>query len=262
MAASTFDLGGELTVSRIGYGALRLTGQPGNFGPYSDWEGGKALLRRAVERGVNFIDTALAYGPGHNEAIIAAALHPYPPGLVIATKGGVDKGADGNVIVDGTPATLARQIDQALVRLKRDRIDLFQLHRVDPGVPIEDSVGAIETARRAGKVRMIGLSNVSRAELDKARAVASIASVQNRFNQAEQDDGALVDYTVGLGIAYLPYGPLGAHPMRPGATLPARAALAWLLNRAPNIIVIPGTTSVAHLEENLRAGQGGTAHSE
>jgi pyridoxine 4-dehydrogenase len=253
MTESThFILGGELTVNRIGYGAMRLTGQPGNYGPYADWQGGKALLRRAVEHGVNFIDTARAYGPGHNEGLIAEALHPYAPGLVIATKGGVDKGDGGKIIVDGSPATLARQIDEALVRLKLDRIDLFQLHRVDPNVSIEDSVGAVETARRAGKVRLIGLSNVDRAQLDRALEVAPIASVQNRFNEAEQSDGALVDYTASKGIAFIPYGPLGAHPMQKGALLPAQGALSWLLDRSPNIIVIPGTTSIAHLEENIR----------
>lgn len=231
---------------------MRLTGQPGNYGPYVDWEGGKALLRRAVELGVNFIDTARSYGPGWNEQIIAEALHPYAPGLVIATKGGVDK-PDGQIVVDGTPATHARQIDEALIRLKLDRLDLFQLHRVDPNVPIEESVGAIETARQAGKVRLIGLSNVDRAQLDRARAVASVASIQNRFNEAERGDAELVDHTAANGIAFILYGPLGAHPMQVGALLPAQAALNWLLNRSPNIIVIRGTTSVAHLQENLRS---------
>jgi pyridoxine 4-dehydrogenase len=246
-----YALGGELAVNQIGYGAMRLTGQPGNYGRYADWEGGKALLRRAVELGVNFIDTARSYGPGHNEELIADALHPYAPGLVIATKGGVDKGEGGRISVDGSPATLSRQIDEALMRLKLDRIDLFQLHRVDPAVAIEDSVGAIDDARKAGKVRLIGLSNVDRSELDRALDVAPIASIQNRFNEAEQGDDELVDYAASKGIAFIPYGPLGAHPMQRGALLPARAALSWLLGRSPNIIVIPGTTSIAHLEANV-----------
>jgi aryl-alcohol dehydrogenase-like predicted oxidoreductase len=259
----TFSLGGELDVTRIGYGAMRLTGQPGNFGPYEDWEGGKALLRRAVELGINFIDTARAYGPGHNERLIAEALHPYSPGLVIGTKGGVDKPAASQIIVDASPATLRAQVESALTALRVDRIDLFQLHRVDPNVPIEESVGALAALRQEGKIRLIGLSNVDRVELDRALAVAPIASVQNRFNQAERGDEALVDYTAAQGIAFIPYGPLGAHPMKQGAPLAqgdegsgissAASALRWLLERSPNIVIIPGTTSIAHLEENLGA---------
>jgi aryl-alcohol dehydrogenase-like predicted oxidoreductase len=259
----TFSLGGELDVTRIGYGAMRLTGQPGNFGPYEDWEGGKALLRRAVELGINFIDTARAYGPGHNERLIAEALHPYSPGLVIGTKGGVDKPAASQIVVDASPATLRAQVESALTALRVDRIDLFQLHRVDPNVPIEESVGALAALRQEGKIRLIGLSNVDRVELDRALAVAPIASVQNRFNQAERGDEALVDYTAAQGIAFIPYGPLGAHPMKQGAPLAqgdegsgissAASALRWLLERSPNIVIIPGTTSIAHLEENLGA---------
>ena len=250
---SIFAIGGDLVVPRVGFGAMRLTGQPGNFGPYADWEGGKALLRRAVELGVRFFDTARAYGPGHNEALIADALHPYAPGVVAATKGGVDKRGPAEIVVDGSPAALARQVDEALVRLRLDRIDLFQLHRPDPRVPVEESVGALEAARRAGKVRHIGLSNVDRETLDRALAVAPIASVQNRLNSEERESEALVDHTADKGIAFIPYGPLGAHPMQRGARLPAAEALRWLLARSPNIVVIPGTTSLAHLEENLVA---------
>lgn len=251
-STQTFALGGDLSVSRIGYGAMRLTGQPGNFGRYADWEGGKMLLRRAVELGVTFFDTAHSYGPGHNEDLIAEALYPYAPGVVIATKGGVDKGKDGRIIVDASPTTLARQIDDALLRLRVERIDLFQLHRVDPAVPIEESVGAIDQARKSGKVRLIGVSNVDREQLDRAMLVAPIASVQNRLNEAEQGDAELVNFTAEKGIAFLPYGPLGAHPMQRGAALDPGNALAWLLRRSPNIVVIPGTTSIAHLEENLQ----------
>jgi pyridoxine 4-dehydrogenase len=249
---STFALGGELIVNRMGYGAMRLTGQPGNFGPYADWEAGKALLRRAVELGVNFIDTARSYGPRHNEQLIAEALDPYATGLVIATKGGVDKRGPAEIVVDGSPDTLRRQVDEALTTLRLDRIDLFQLHRVDPRVPIEESVGALDELRQAGKIRLIGLSNVDRDQLDRALAIAPIASVQNRFNQSEQDDADLVEYTASHGIAFIPYGPLGAHPMQKGALLPTQSALAWLLERSPNIIVIPGTSSIVHLEENLQ----------
>lgn len=245
---------------------MRLTGQPGNFGPYPDWEAGKALLQRAVELGVNLIDTARAYGPGWSEELVAEALHPYAAGLVVATKGGVDKRSPTEIVVDGSPATLRTQVDEALRRLRIERIDLFQLHRIDPATPVETSVEALEALRRDGKIRLIGLSNVDRAQLDRALAVAPIASVQNRFNSAEQEGEALVDYTASKGIAFIPYGPLGAHPMRPGAPLaqgrsadtqdgltPAARALRWLLERSPNVVVIPGTTSLVHLDENMRA---------
>ncbi|MEM9555046.1 MAG: aldo/keto reductase [Acidobacteriota bacterium] len=249
----TFDLGGELTVDRLGFGAMRLTGQPGNFGPYDDWRGGLDLLRRAAELGVEFFDSARSYGPLWADRLVGEAFAESSHRVVLATKGGIDKPAPGQIVVDGSPATLARQVDEALTSLRVERIDLFQLHRVDPATPIEDSVGALDAARRAGKIRLIGLSNVDREQLDRALAVAPIASVQNRFNQAEQAQSDLVDYTADHGIAFIPYGPLGAHPMRQGATLPPREALAWLLRRAPNVLVIPGTTSIAHLEENVSA---------
>lgn len=261
----TFSLGGELTVDRLGYGAMRLTGQPGNFGPYADWEGGKALLRRAVELGVTFFDTARAYGPGCNEELLADALHPYAPGVVIATKGGVDKRSPTEIVTDASPETLRQQVDDALRRLKVERLELFQLHRVDPKTVIETSIGTLDELRHLGKVRLIGLSNVTRELLDRALAVAPIASVQNRYNQVEREGDALVDYTASLGIAFIPYGPLGAHPMQRGAPLaqadgrpatgptPAASALRWLLDRSPNIVVIPGTTSIVHLEENMQA---------
>ena len=249
----TYALGGELIVNRLGYGAMRLTGQPGNFGPYPRWEEGKALLQRAVELGVQFFDSARAYGPEWADRLIAEALHPYADQVLVATKGGVDKRAPDQIVVDGRPQTLEAQIDAALENLKLEQLPLFQLHRVDPEVPIEESVGAIEMARQAGKLRLIGLSNVDREQLDRALDVAPIASVQNRFNQAEASDGDLVDYTNARGIAFIPYGPLGAHPMRQGATLPAQESLAWLLKRSPNVIVIPGTTSITHLQENMEA---------
>ncbi|EDX83867.1 oxidoreductase, aldo/keto reductase family [Synechococcus sp. PCC 7335] len=249
----TFQLGNELAVNRIGYGAMRLTGQPGNFGPYPQWENGKALLQRAVELGVNFFDSARSYGPEYVDRLIGEAINLKHSPTVVATKGGIDKPAPGNIQVDGSAATLTRQIDDALKNLKVDRIDLFQLHRIDPKTPIEESVEALRAAQTAGKIRLIGLSNVNRVQLDQALSVAPIASIQNRFNQAEQEQNSLVDYTAQRGIAFIPYGPLGANPMKQGATLPAQAALAWLLMRSPNIIVIPGTTSIAHLEENMTA---------
>ncbi|NEQ46715.1 MAG: aldo/keto reductase [Leptolyngbya sp. SIOISBB] len=246
----TFQLGGEIEINRLGYGAMRLTGQPGNFGPYADWEQGITLVRRAAELGVNLFDSARSYGPEWTDKLLGEALHPYAAQIVIATKGGIDKPAPGNIQVDGSPATLKKQIDEALVNLRVDRIDLFQLHRVDPQTPIEESIAALKEAQTAGKIRLIGLSNVDRSQLDRALAIAPIASIQNRFNQEERGQDALVDYTAEHGIAFIPYGPLGAHPMKQGAALPAQSALAWLLRRSPNIVVIPGTTSITHLEEN------------
>jgi pyridoxine 4-dehydrogenase len=256
-------LGGEVPVWRIGYGAMRLTGQPGNFGPYPDWEEGKRLLRRAVELGVTFIDTARSYGPQWNERLIAEALHPYGGGLVIATKGGIDKLSATEMVRDASPAALQSQIDAALVNLKTERIDLFQLHWPDAKVPVEESVAAMDAARRAGKVRFIGLCNVSEDEFRRAQAVAPIASVQNRYNIAERGHDGLIDLAQASGTAFIPYGPLGAQPMQRGAPLAggpgaagrtaAQVALRGLLDRAPNVVVIPGTTSIAHLEENLSA---------
>ncbi len=249
----TFKIGGNLEVNRLGYGAMRLTGQPGNFGPYENWDQGIALVRRAYELGVTFFDSAWAYGPEHADRLVGEALEGLP--AVIATKGGVDKPAPGNIVVDGSRDALLRQIDQALVNLRVDQIDLFQLHRVDPNTDIEVSIEALAEAEADGRIRHIGLSNVSRDGLDRALKVAPIASVQNRFNSAESADAALVDYTTSLGIAYIPYGPLGAHPMQQGAKLAPADALQWLLERSPNIVVIPGTTSIAHLEDNMTALQ-------
>ena len=246
-----FALGGDLNVNRLGYGAMRLTGQPGNYGPYQDWQAGLKLLRRAADLGVDFFDSAWAYGPETADRIVGEALQGRD--LVLATKGGVDKPEPGRIVVDGSRDRLLRQIDKALINLRRDSIDLFQLHRIDPETPLEVSIAAIAEAQADGRVRHIGLSNVTREELDRALTVAPIASVQNRLNMAETAESGLVDYTAERSIAFIPYGPLGANPMQRGATLEPGAALAWLLKRSPNIIVIPGTTSVSHLEENLRA---------
>ena len=247
----TFRLGGEIDVNRLGYGAMRLTGQPGNFGPYPEWEDGKALLNRAADLGVTFFDSAWAYGPEHADRIVGEALEDRD--VIIATKGGVDKPEPGRIVVDGSRDTLHRQIDRARANLRRDRIDLFQLHRVDPETPIETSVAALAEAQADGRIGHIGLSNVTRDHLDRALSVAPIASVQNRFNMAETDNADLVDLTAERGIAFIPYGPLGANPMQKGAKLAPKEALAWLLGRSPNIIVIPGTTSITHLEENWSA---------
>lgn len=247
----TFRIGGDLEVNRLGYGAMRLTGQPRNFGPYADWKSGLALLRRAAKLGVNFFDSAWSYGPETADQIVGEALAGQP--VAIATKGGVDKPAPDRIVVDGSRDALNRQIDKALVNLRRDQIDLFQLHRVDPDTPIETSVAALAQAQADGRIRHIGLSNITRDDLDRALSAAPIASVQNRFNMSEADDAGLVDYTAQKGIAFIPYGPLGANPMQQGAKLEPREALAWLLKRSPNIIVIPGTTSIEHLEQNWSA---------
>ncbi|MES1026296.1 aldo/keto reductase [Gloeocapsa sp. BRSZ] len=267
---STFHLGGDLIINRLGYGAMRLTGQPGNFGPYADWEGGQNLLRRAVELGVNFIDTAEAYGPGFNEELIASAMHPYPNNLVIATKGGIDKPTPDNIRANGRPENLRRGCDASLQRLKLDRIALYQLHRPDPSVPFAESVGALAELQHEGKIRHIGLSNVSLAQLEEAQRNVAIASVQNRFNITEQSGADILDYCTQHNIAFISYAPLGAHPLKRGAPVantqgilaeiairhgvkPNQIALAWMLHRAPNIVLIPGTTTSAHLEENVAA---------
>ena len=270
MTPPTFFLGGDLPVHRIGYGAMRLCGQPGNFGPFANWAAGEKLLRRAVELGVNFFDTAEAYGPGNNEEIIAAALHPYREGLVIATKGGVTKTSPTTVFPDGRPENLRRACEASLRRLRMDRIDLYQLHRPDPKVPFADSVGTLATLRAEGKIRHVGLSNVTLAQIGEARAIVPIVSVQNRCNLRERSADDVIDFCELHRIAFLPYGPLGAQPFERNAPLtaptgslaaiatrlgatPAQVALAWLLHRSPNVVIIPGTTTISHLEENIAA---------
>lgn len=251
MTNTTFKIGGEFEVNRLGYGAMRLTGQPNNYGRYSNWEEGVALLRHAQKLGIAFFDSAWSYGPETADQIVGEALEGLP--VVLATKGGVDKPAPDRIVVDGSRDTLFRQIDKALINLRTNRIDLFQLHRIDPRTPIEISVAALAEAQSDGRIAHIGLSNVDRETLDRALAVAPIASVQNRFNMAETDASDMVDYTASRSIAFIPYGPLGANPLQRGAKLKPQQALAWLLKRSSNIIVIPGTTSIAHLEENWRA---------
>lgn len=267
---NTFKLGGDLNVNRLGYGAMRLSGQPGNFGAYPDWEGGKQLLRRAVELGVNFIDTAEAYGSGFNEGIIASALHPYKEDLVIATKGGIYKPAPDTIQADARPEFLRRGVEGSLQRLKLKRIDLYQLHRPDPKVPFAESIEALKELRQQGKIRHLGLSNVTVEQIEEARKIVPIVSVQNRFSLSDRSMENVLDYCTKRDIAFIPHGSLGANPLKRGAPLanaegaiahiaakksvkPNQIALAWLLHRASNIILIPGTTTIAHLEENLAA---------
>lgn len=272
--APAFLLGGELPVHRLGFGAMRLTGQPGNFGRYPDWERGKALLRRAAELGVDFLDTARAYGPGDNEELMADALHPYRPGLVVATKGGIEKTGPtaAEIRPDGRPEALRRHARESLRRLRLDALPLFYLHRPDPAVPWADQVGALRDLRAAGLVRHVGLSNVSPDQLRKAQAVVPVAAVQNRYGLLDRAADPVLEACRAEGIAFVPWGPLGADPLRPGAPVAAadgalaevaselgatatQVALAWLLHRAPNVLLIPGTTSAAHLEENLAAAR-------
>ncbi len=269
-APKTFAIGGDLPINRIGYGAMRLTGQPGNFGRYPDWESGQNLLRRAIELGINFIDTAEAYGPGFNEELIASALHPYRQGIVIATKGGINKPAPDNIQADGRPENLRRGCEASLQRLKIERIDLYQLHRPDPKVPFTESVGMLATLQQEGKIRHVGLSNVTVEQIEDAQKIVPITSVQNRFSITERTGEDVLNYCTKHDIAFIPYGPLGSHPLKRGTPLadaegtlaeiaqkygvkPNQIALAWLLHRAPNILLIPGTTTIAHLEENIAA---------
>lgn len=233
----TFSIGGELDVRRLGFGAMRIV---------DDRAEGVRVVRRAVELGVTLIDTADIYGAGRSEEIVAEALHPYPEGVVIATKGGLGYGLQDRVR-DGRPEYLRKACEASLRRLRLDRIDLYQLHRHDPEVPIEESVGALEELRREGKIRLIGLSNVSVAQLRAAQSVARIVSVQNEFNRGLLTSEDVLDACAAEQIAFLPYSPLGE-----GLGAPADE-LRWLLGRSPVILPIPGTSKVAHLEANMRA---------
>ncbi|WP_407562651.1 aldo/keto reductase [Streptomyces sp. 184] len=270
-AGSTFALGGDAQVARVGYGTMRLTDHPGI--PPSEaiiWEpprnraGAVAVLRRAVELGVRLVDTADSYAFGAVEEIVAEALHPYADGVVVATKAGLTRPGPGKWVPVGHPAYLRQQAELSLRRLRTDCIDLFQLHRVDARVPLADQVGALKELQDEGKVRHIGLSEVSVGQLREAREIATIASVQNLYNLATRHHEAVLDHTAAEGIAFLPYFPMAvgelAAPGGPvaevaaelGAT-PAQTALAWLLHRAPNVLPIPGTTSLDHLAENVAA---------
>ncbi|GIF23609.1 aryl-alcohol dehydrogenase-like predicted oxidoreductase [Actinoplanes tereljensis] len=259
---STFTIGGDLTVGRLGYGVMQLTG-PGVFGFPADPDNAIAVLRRAVERGVTLIDTADAYGPLVTDDLIRRALHPYPENLVIATKVGLTRPRPGEWVPVGRPEYLRQQTELSLRTLGLERIDLLQLHRVDPQVPIEDQVGTLADLRREGKVRHIGLSEVTVEQIRAAQAVTPIASIQNLYNLTNRTADDVLAYAEQEKIAFLPWFPLAGTGMADTALAASAArhgvsvnqlALAWLLHRSPVILPIPGTSSVAHLEENLAAG--------
>lgn len=259
--AGTVSLGGELAVHRLGFGAMRLTGE-GIWGPPKDRKAAIAVLRRAVELGVNFIDTADSYGPYISEEIIAEALHPYAPGLVIATKGGWDRPGPNQCTHNATAAHLRKAVEGSLKRLRLERIDVYQLHIPDPVVPLEESVGTLAQLKDEGKIRLVALSNVTQEHIERARRIVPIASVQNRYSFADREWDYIVDYCERNEIAFIPWFPLGGGRAagevlnqvgRAHSASPKQVALAWLLKRSPIMLPIPGTSSVEHLEENVAA---------
>ena len=262
-ASGTFALGGDLTVNRLGFGAMQLTGQ-GVWGDPKDPDESVRVLRRAIELGVNFIDTADSYGPFVSEQLIRRALHPYADDLVIATKAGLTRHGPGIWRPVGRPEYLRQQAELSLRHLGLERIDLFQLHSIDPQVPLEDSIGELVLLQREGKIAHIGLSEVSIQELEQARAITVISSVQNLFNLSDRTSEPLLDHATSNGIAFIPWFPLATGKLaKPGGPLdglaahhgvsPSQLALAWLLKRSPVMLPIPGTSSVAHLEDNVAA---------
>ena len=261
-SAGMVTLGGELAVHRLGYGAMRLTGA-GVWGPPKSRAGALAVLRRAVQLGVNFIDTADSYGPEVSEELIAEALSPYPEDLVIATKGGWIRPGPGLWAHDATPDHLRKAVEGSLKRLRLDRIDVYQLHIPDPIVSLEASIGTLAELQSEGKIRLIGLSNVTREHIERARKIVPIVSVQNRYSFADREWDYVVDYCQQNGIVFIPWFPLGAGKAAQQTTQriadahsvkPMQVALAWLLQRSPLMLPIPGTSSMKHLEENMLAG--------
>jgi pyridoxine 4-dehydrogenase len=261
----TFSIGGDLPVHRLGYGAMQITGQ-GVWGEPADRAGAVAVVRAAVEQGVDFIDTADSYGPFVSEQIIAEALHPDGDGLVVATKAGFTRQGPGVWTAVGHPAYLTQQVELSLRHLKVDRIDLIQLHRIDPAVPLADQLGAFRELQQQGKVRHIGLSEVSVEELKAAREIVDVVSVQNLYNLTNRKSQDVLDYATAENIAFIPWFPIAtgdlAAPDSPVAAIaaeleatPAQVALAWLLQKSPVVLPIPGTKSVEHLAENLGAAR-------
>jgi pyridoxine 4-dehydrogenase len=261
-AAGTVGLGGDLNVRRLGFGAMRITGD-GIWGPPEDHDAALAVLRRAVDLGANFIDTADSYGPEVSEELISEALHPYPGGLVIATKGGLTRSGPGSWERDGRPEHLREACEGSLQRLRVERIDLYQLHAVDPEVPLEESVGTLAELRDEGKIGHIGLSNVDTEQLGRAREIAPISSIQNRYSIGDRRSEPVLDACERDGIAFIPWFPLAAGDLEAEGVIsriagahdatPFQVALAWLLARSPVMLPIPGTSSVEHVDENVAA---------
>ena len=267
-AAGTLTIGGDLVVNRMGFGAMRLTG-PGIWGEPKDSKEARGVVRRALELGVNFVDTADAYGPEVSERLIAEALHPYSKDLVIATKGGLLRPSAPEWVADGTPQHLRKACEQSLKRLKLERIDLYQLHHIDPKVPLVESLGELARLQKEGKIRHVGVSNFKLDELKRAQHVVSVASVQNRYNVVDRTSEDVLEYCAGEHIAFIPWAPLargtpealGDKARGEVFTTIATAhgitdlqlAIAWLLAKSPMMLPIPGTSSVAHLEENVAA---------
>jgi pyridoxine 4-dehydrogenase len=259
--AGKVSLGGEISVHRLGFGAMRITGD-GVWGPPKDRNRVLAVLRRAVELGVNFIDTADSYGPNVSEELIAEALSPYAQDLVIATKGGWNRPGPNQWTHDATPPHLRKAVEGSLKRLRLDRIDLYQLHIPDPVVPLEVSVETLAEMQAEGKIRLIGLSNVTQEHIERARKIVPIVSVQNRYSFADREWDYVVDYCERNGIAFIPWFPLGAGKVagevldriaKAHQSAPNQIALAWLLQRSPRMLPIPGTSSTQHLEQNMAA---------
>jgi aryl-alcohol dehydrogenase-like predicted oxidoreductase len=270
--SNTFTIGGDLEVRRLGFGAMRITGD-GIWGPPDDPEEAKRLLRRVVDVGVNLIDTADSYGPEVSENLIAEALHPYPDGLVIATKGGMRRTGPGEWPLDARPERLKQCCADSLRRLRLERIDLYQLHAPDPKVPFEDSVGALKELQDEGKIRHVGMSNVSLEQLEQARGLVDVVTVQNRYNLTDRSSENVLDACDQAGIGFIPWFPLAVGSLaEAGGALeevahahdatPAQVALAWLLARSPVMLPIPGTGSIEHLEENVEAVELTLTHEE
>ena len=262
-ASGTFLIGGDLPVRRLGFGAMRITG-PGIWGEPRDRGEARKVLRRAIDLGINFIDTADSYGPGVSEELIAEALHPYPADLVIATKGGLTRQGPDLWAPVGRPEYLRQQLELSLRRLRLERIDLYQLHRIDPQVPVEESLGALKDLQRQGKIRHLGLSEVGPEEIERAQRTAPIVSVQNLYNLTDRRHQPALDYCGQHGLGFIPWFPVAAGELaKPGGVLEefarrhsasvAQLSIAWLLHTSSVMLPIPGTSSVAHLEENTAA---------